>query len=144
MPKLLMLAPCENVLIHRDHDSASLINVITMILLPETSEEALSDAMVPLRWFFFCDWEMLQEDRGVRFEQRLRMTDGEKSYLETNQAFTGLERMLHHRVAAVFHAFPLVPPGTYHFEISIRKVETEDWIVGGSYPIEVGPDQKAV
>jgi hypothetical protein len=138
MPNLTLFAPCDNVLIAKDHESLSLITILTQVMYPQPPEGLPENAIGPMRWFFVTNWISNPEDIGFNFEQRLRMLMGEISYIGADQVFSCPEGKLHNRIITGFNTFPLVPPGTYQFEVAIRPQGTEEWRIAGMYPLLVG------
>ncbi len=138
MPKLLILAPCDNVLINKEFESASLVVILTQIAYPERPDPIPENALAPMRWFIFCQWIMLPEDVGVTFEQRIQMEIGTPLSLDNIMEFTGEAGKVHLRMIASLLGFPILQDGIYDLIVSYRKKGEENWIAASSYPLKVG------
>ena len=147
MPNLLVLAPCDNVLISRQGESASLIVILSEVHYVKPAVEVPVGAIMPMRWFIFCQWELLPEEAGQIFEQKIDMLDGRgQPLISAEQILTTPDRgaagitKLHHRVIAGLPGFPMVDPGIYRIAVSLRKKGDNDpsWRLINSYPLLVG------
>jgi hypothetical protein len=138
MPKLLLLAPCDNILINKGAESASLIVIFTQVTFPTPPPDLAPGMHVPMRWFLFCQWEMLAEDTGITFDQKIAMNNGQGVPVMTiEQSFAGEEGKMHSRVIAGAGGFPVVDAGTYRITASLRKNGETEWVEQGSYPLVV-------
>lgn len=139
MPRLLILAPCDNVLINRQAESASLIVLFTEIKVVAPPADTPEGSAAPLRWFIFSQWEMLSEDVGETFEQDTRLVNEQgKELLAVQQEFTGEPGKFHHRMVAMLPGFPVTGgAGRYRITLNLRKKGSETWEEKGSYPLSV-------
>lgn len=72
MPKLLLFAPCERVIID-DQGSATLVIILHKIAVFNPKiEELPKDAVAPKEWVVFTLWEPMAEDIGKEFVQVLQ------------------------------------------------------------------------
>lgn len=139
MPKLLMFAPCDNVLISGENQSASLIIVLTQIVYQGTIPDPFPpNAMSPMRWSTFSQWEFETEDSGINFQQKITLVDdaGQEAY--SNQVnFTGIPSKSIHRVVTTNFGFPLLAPGVYRLKLSYQRAAQGDWQEVADYPLEI-------
>src|SRR3990172_9026384 len=74
MPRLLVFAPCEKVIISRDENNPTLIAILSQVggsLGDTIPPGAAPDAhpAVPFQWSIFTLWHLEPSDTGRRFEQ---------------------------------------------------------------------------
>ena len=139
MPKLLIFAPCQTVLLTTDGNS-SLINILHRLTLKgELPAEIPADAIAPLKWCVFAQWEIMPEETGATFEQRIQFTGENANQLfEGVSEFTTLPEKPIHRVTANFEYMRLGPAGKYRLKLSWRRKGTEDWIgIEQDFPMEI-------
>ena len=91
-----------------------------------------------MRWFFFCQWEILPEDSGLTYEQRIQLQDESgHSHVDTSTQMLCDAEKIHHRVIAGFGTIPLMPEGAYKFVVDLRLTDSEEWVNAGSYPMKI-------
>jgi hypothetical protein len=135
MPKLLILAPCDNVLISGNVDTVSLIVVMTTVMFPKPPENVPLGAVAPMRWFVFTNWAISKEDDGKSFDQRIRMVQNEQTYFDSVQQFELASDKIHHRMIAALYVFPLVAEGLCEIKLDLRMRDAETWEEIASYPL---------
>ena len=125
MPKLLVFAACERVIIDQDNN-VSLMNLVTEMTteVPEQSErEADKLAVAALRWAIFALWAKDPQDEGKTFEQRVILLDpsGAPSGIEgaTPFAFPEGKRFMRNTVNVL--GFPFKSAGTYRVQLWMRQ-----------------------
>ena len=136
MPKLLIFAPCDNVLINKDAESASLIVILSGVKFAAPPAPLPEKTMVPMRWFIFCQWLIAPEEIGVVFEQRVRFGEGLQFFDQTTE-FRSDPGKYHQRVAVGIFGFPLVNKGVHNVYVDLRIKGNADWEQIQSYPLEV-------
>lgn len=140
MPRLVMFAPCDNVLVSGDHQSVSLVIVLSHLIYPGIPPGVSINPGDPvaMRWFLFSQYEQSPEDGGIAYEQRtvLRSADGSE-YAEGTVAFTPESGKLFHRIILTHNAMPFLMPGIHRFMVSIRRAGEQDWTEVSDYPIQV-------
>ncbi len=139
MPRLLLFTPCENVLIS-ENSNVSLINVMNEVTL--TPSERLPDplpegAATPMRWFLLSQWEILPEDIGRTFEQRITLSNDQRTPLEGITQFTPEQNKILHRLIARLDHFPLIPSGNYRLKLFLRLAGEQTWQEVSSHPFNV-------
>jgi hypothetical protein len=137
MPRLLLFAPCQRVLIGQDN-LISLIEIMNEITLSGEIPDPLPErAATQMKWSIFAQWEASNEDIGQRFEQRIQMVRDDVVAFESMADFTIEAGKPVHRMVANLTFFPLVPGGAYRMLLSIRRSGTEEWEQAGDYPFNV-------
>jgi hypothetical protein len=140
MPKLLLFAPCEKVLVDEMSHTTSLIAVLQEIhykVPPGTQIQ--SGALLPMNWSIVSIWqEEDPADAEVEFEQRvlLENTAG-KAFME-NVVRWKFERPSRRIVGSV----PGIPIGSRKLtlKLSYRVALARDWHEVASFPLELMQD----
>lgn len=73
MPKLILLAACEKVVIDQNDNTTSLISLLEAIQVsvPESERDKLpEDAGVPVNWSLLALWQVEAGDKNKQFESR--------------------------------------------------------------------------
>jgi hypothetical protein len=70
MPKLIILAACERVLIDRVSALPSLINIFQRMNIQLQDAPLPENAVSPARWAIFALWRHSPEERNIEFTQR--------------------------------------------------------------------------
>jgi hypothetical protein len=73
MPKLLILAACERVLIDRAGNLPSLINIFQRMNIRLQDAPLPENAVSPARWAVFTLWQMTPEEKGIEYTQRMEI-----------------------------------------------------------------------
>jgi hypothetical protein len=73
MPKLVILAACERVIIDRVASLPSLINVFQRMNIRLQDAPLPDNAMSPMRWSIFTLWQHTPEERGIQYTQKLEI-----------------------------------------------------------------------
>lgn len=138
MPKLILFAPCQKVIVSAQDNTASLISIIETftIAIPEGADIP-TDAVMPMNWSIFSMWELSEGEEGKSFEQRVDflLPDG-RNPLEN--ATTTIDFQPHsNRVRNVFEVkgFPIPPQGHSLLNLSVREMGQESWQEVASFPI---------
>jgi hypothetical protein len=140
MPRLLLFAPCDNVLLSGPSDSVSLIVVINQITFPSELPKPLPEKPhITLRWFVFSQWEFETSEAGFEFEQKIELIGEDKNVplLENVAAFKAQEGKPVHRMISQLFAFPIAAAGWYRLHMAIRAKGGENWRQVGDYPIQL-------
>src|SRR2546422_22709 len=90
MPRLLLFAPCERVIIGQGDNSVSLIVVIQEMRFQKFAQEQeiKEDQAVPARFTIFSQWYVSSGDEEKTFEQRITLGfAGEKALIEATAEF---------------------------------------------------------
>jgi hypothetical protein len=101
MPKLLIFAPGEKVIIDKTDNTVSIIGILGGFNVTTLGEENVvpEGAALPLRWSVLALWGMGTNDVGKVFEQRLQLlTPGGEIALDMIAAFKGVPAIVNHRI----------------------------------------------
>lgn len=138
MPRLLLFVPCEKPMVGADN-SLSLINVLQSITLTPVKGDDAKDANVAgvTTWHVVTVWQREHgEAEGVRFQQRVTMTDPNGTLLlQTINEFEMTK--LYHRNLGRIEGFPVLPGGEYLLAVSVRNTKDTEWTEKGIYPLRV-------
>jgi hypothetical protein len=70
MPKLMMLAACERVIVDRVTSLPSLINIFQRMDIQRQDAPLPENAVAPTRWAIFTLWQHSPEEKGIEYTQR--------------------------------------------------------------------------
>jgi hypothetical protein len=146
MPKLLLFAPCEKVIIDRESGTASLITILQDVTISIPSDAQLPEkAAVPLRWYVFTVWHKQPGEEGKRFAQEieLRGPDGSSTVSATSQF--EMADQSYHRVTSFFPSFPIWQSGWHALKLYLREdKEGEEKREVASFPLNIIRSLEAV
>lgn len=141
MPKLLVFAPCEKVIISQDENNPTLIAILSSLTLEgdgsaiaaaleaTTSE---TPALVPIRWAVFTLWAKEPTDGIREFTQTIDIESPAQNVILTNRStFAFKEGIDTHRLSLNLPGFPIRQRGIYILRLSI------DGAAIAEYPIEL-------
>ncbi len=140
MPKLLVFAPCEKVIISQDENNPTLIAILTAFTL-QTDAESLKKAigestsadagiaMVPLRWSVFCLWQREPSDGEQEFTQTIDIEapGGDRVIISHRNTFSFTPAANTHRINLNFPGFPVGEPGVYTIRLSLDSKPIADY-----------------
>ena len=140
MPKLLLFAPCEKVLIDESTKSISLIAVLQEIHYKVPPGATLpTNASIPLQWSIVTLWQEEPPDAEVEFEQRVALTTHSNQMLFENVSRWRFEKP-NQRMIANVSGFPASGGRRLSINLSYRVASARDWIDVASFPLEVMQD----
>lgn len=140
MPKLLVFAPCEKVIISQDENNPTLIAILSSLKLsiPPDELRKLTESdpkevpAVPLRWSVFTLWQREDGDDGISFRQTIDFVapDGRVLFNSAGSVAFSEKARTHRTVVSVLN-FPLTAAGDYSIRLSLNdKLVSE-------YPLEL-------
>lgn len=138
MPKLLLFAPCEKVLVDQATNSVTLIALLQELhyKLPPGMPTPQNFAL-PLSWSALSLWQEESSDGGIQFEQRFVLENAAGLTLIENVAQWQFTRA-NHRIIANVMGLPVSRRLSLH--LFYRIVGALDWIRVATYPIEMVQD----
>ncbi len=139
MPRLLLFAPCDNVLLSGETQSASLIIVLSQIVFQAALPDPLPpNAAAPMRWCTFSQWEMGESEVGIEHAQKVSLIgpDGSEKIANT-VTFIGEQDKPVHRVVVTNFGFPIVAAGIYRLKLSYQRTGEESWVDAADYPLQI-------
>jgi hypothetical protein len=152
MPKLLVFAPCEKVIISQEGNNPTLVNLINMVGgdVEVAGNAPIGSVVVPYSWVVFSMWLMLPEDAGKTFQQQFRLVapSGTPALVGTATLEFVAGPGSTHRVLANIGGMPAAEKGTWQIEMRCRESADPSWseFPAASYPlnlnfnVKVGPD----
>jgi hypothetical protein len=134
MPKLLLFAPCEKVILSEDEHHASLIAILQGFALPPLPTDlAGKKPMLPIPWCVFTLWE--NDHSGNTYRQRWELlSPANVKMLENEMDFTFGSSKLFHRLKTQVIGFPLTEIGTCTLRL-LLKTNGDDFAEVATYPI---------
>lgn len=138
MPKLLLLVPCETVVVGQN-DVASLINLLSELQIGNLPEIVPPDAAIPYKWTIFTEWFFTEEEGRLNWAQRLRLLTphGEATMLQHVAELPPSLGKPRHRIIAQLNFFPILPEAEYQIEVSLKEIEAREWGVVNTYPLRI-------
>lgn len=147
MPKLLLFAPCEKVIVNSQDNTTSLITLLETIGL-SLSEKELSavpdDTSLPITWHMLALWQGEQEDYGKKFIQKfhLELPTGEPTKVSGIMPMSFSLELPNFRSIANLLGFPLAPllhTKAIDAKVSLREEAQpeSEWVERGSFRIHV-------
>jgi hypothetical protein len=138
MPKLLLFAPCEKVLVDEGTHTLSLIVVLQEVhykLPPNTPIQ--EGGFLPIHWSAVSLWQEESADAGCEFEQRLTIENPAGVPLLTNDMKWKFSRPNHRIVANIIG----MPIGFRKLLLRLQyRVPPSNWLPGATFPIELLQD----
>jgi hypothetical protein len=144
--RLLVLVPCERVIIGQDDNNPTLIALLQeigveyqLVEKPETGTlAALPSIVVPLRWNIFTLWRADEGDSGKTFVQVIRVTNSAGMRL-IDQAGEFTMEKLNQRITAQVPGIPIRGgSGTWNIEVFVHeKNQPLPSLPSGSFPIDI-------
>lgn len=110
MPKLLMFAPCEKVIVDKQSNNVSLIAVLQDLQLRLPDVPIPAKVTVPIRWHIFSMWLREPGDENRRYEQSCELVAPVGAVLARTRSLFSLEKPTH-RVIVSMQGFPLAQSG---------------------------------
>lgn len=143
MPKLLVLAACEKLIID-NHNVVSLISLLqeVNVNVPPEVDIPADQKLVPMNWTILSIWQRLPHEEEKSFEQRTAMlsSSGEEIFAKENEVNFRPEPPAtriptQHRTVGMAQAMPLAE-GDYLVKVWLREKGSTDWgAERGAYPI---------
>lgn len=138
MPKILLFAACEKIIIDGKSSTPSLISIFENLEIGLAGDmEIPADTTIPTQWDVLSMWLRTPDDMEQQFEQRIHLVlpDG-KEAAEAIMPFAMLNSR-QNNVANVT-GFPVGQKGICSLVLSFRKAGTDDsWEKVAEYPINV-------
>lgn len=130
MPRLIVLAPCENVIVSQDN-KLSLISLLETINVGIPANQPIPpNSSIPMPWFAVTVWEREASDGNTEFESFVQA-----GHLQSTTANFRMTTPMH-RIIGQILGFPLVF-GEVRLKAFIRAVGTQQWNEKGTYPLIV-------
>jgi len=138
MPKLLIFAACEKVLVDQATKSVSLIALLQEVHYKVPPGVSVAQGFsLPMQWAALSLWQEEASDGGIDFEQKIVLEDATGVTLFENVTtwrFTGTN----HRIIANVMGLPV--SRRLGLNLFYRVAGVLDWILAASYPIELKQD----
>ncbi len=141
MPKLLVFAPCEKVIISQDENTPTLIAILSDISGVYKADQKLeAGTLAPLRWSVFTMWSQEPTDDGKVFQLNIRLVSpspANKVILHVVSDFTMTAPA--HRQTGQLHAIPVGQNGRWSIDLYLREKGAPDWPATplASYPLTI-------
>jgi hypothetical protein len=140
MPRQILFAVAENIIVSAEDHAASLINLITGLTiqvagpLPEPLPEPIT---IPVKMTVCVVWLREPEDEDKLFEQRVEIVLPEGQALGESLVRFGIPDRSHVNTVK-FLSFPVSTPGVYQVRLSLRETNGGDnWRFIADYPMQI-------
>ncbi len=137
MPKLLLFAPCEKVIVDQNN-VLSIVSVLqeVTVTLP-TSASPPSDANAPMQWAILAFFQKEPGDDGKTFEQRSALVAHNGSVLLETPVAAFEFKLPHHRVVHQIAGMPIGNAGKHAVKTWLREKGAAQWKEIGEFPLEI-------
>jgi hypothetical protein len=140
MPRLLLFAPCERVILGQGDNSASLIVVIQQMQFQgsiKEGEDIPKDIGAFARFAIFSQWYKTEKDNEKTFEQRVTLSfEVGVPSLDVVAEIQMTQRL--HRMITNIPVLPLLKKGEHNLRIFLREKGEKSWGQAlADYPIEI-------
>jgi hypothetical protein len=143
MPKLLVFAPCERVIV-ADNNTSTLISLLETVTVKMPSErerendEADSPIGIAYRWQIYSLWHSEDGDAGKTFQVRLVQHDPTGALLADMTFEFEFSSNRNVRNVGSAEVFPVTLSGEYWLKLSLREKDTDNpWQEVSQYPVRV-------
>jgi hypothetical protein len=146
MPKLLLFAPCEKIIIERESNTASLITILQDVTVSIPPDAQLPEkAAVPLRWYVFTVWHKQPDEEGKRFAQEIDLCGPDGNIIVSATSQFEMTDQSYHRVPTFFPSFPIWQFGWHTLKLYLREdKEGEEKREVASFPLNIIRSLEAV
>jgi hypothetical protein len=145
MPRLMVFAACEKVIVGREDNSGSRISILQGFNVPADAPVGDKDvsAMMPLNWYVFVLWEAPNHTPGQHVQRiQLFSPDGTQLFsAEVPIVDEGDVTKRFHRAALRRSGFVYRGTGDYMLRLSVRDTKSGQGFVevpDSAFPIPVG------
>lgn len=130
MPKLLIFAPCEKIIID-DQGNATLIVIMQNVSVSVSEGSELPrDAVTPKEWAVFTLWQPMPEDAGQKFVQVLQALMPDRSEFKRGELSFEMQENKTQQNRINIVGFPIGQPG----QITVNMwLEVDSEQVGETY-----------
>jgi hypothetical protein len=142
MPKLLIFAPCEKIIVALDN-TLSMITILENLEVHVPSDKPVPpNSIFPMKWAIFTLWQRQEGEEDKEFEEKCDLLSEEGKNLTTASVKFKLPKQKA-RVLMNMRGFPL-NPGQCKIKMYIRESDTtsEEWIEIAEYPLRILIQQK--
>lgn len=119
VPKLLIFAPCEKVIIDQNNN-VTLIAVMEAFQVRLPQQEIPENAAAPVRWNTLTLWKKEPGDEDTRYEEFVELIGPDGTLLMKAHAIFAITGPAHRHIAE-FYGFPIVRTGgQYSLKLFLR------------------------
>ena len=138
MPKLLIFAPCDRVIVSAQDNTTSIISLIEAFNIEIPEDAALPEGIsIPIKWHVLSIWEKMDGEENKKFEQLINIVMPKNGGIISTPAETidfepNPKRF---RMVTMVAGFPVSPAGELLLKVSVREVGQDAWQEAGEYAI---------
>jgi hypothetical protein len=138
MPKLIVFAPCQKIIVDREDSLVSAISLINGMIVEVPADSPLPDNVETFSpWAVLATWLKEPGDEGKRFEQRLQILS--PSGIERGGGTLEFEMTARtHNNTMKGQTLPVSEPGELTLRLSLREANSStDWAIKAEFPLEI-------
>ena len=138
MPKLIIFAACEKVIVDSTDNTISLMTLLGDIqvwVIPGTPVPKGTEA--PMHWAAFALWQRDSDDEGKTYQSRCALISASGDLLVESVAPAFEMTRVGHNNTHKFSSFPVWESGKCWLKLWLREAEGTQWAEVASYPIGV-------
>jgi len=140
MPRLLIFAPCERVIIGQGDNVVSLIGILQSVHIqpsgPNEAAEIPASAAIPMQWSVFTMWQKEAVDNGEIYTQRVVLVSPtDRPLIESVTRFV-MEKDSH-RIANIIRRLPIGEVGIHTLKLLLRRGDSGNWDEISSFPLSI-------
>lgn len=143
MPRLLLFAPCEDVIISKEGRMSlmTIVEVFNVSMSTGEYDNLPDDAFAPISWHVVANWsrEDNDDEEPAQWQQRIQVFTPEGRVSTNSVTNFDLVSNPGMRTVLKVNGFPIKPLGRYKITLSLRKAGDNDaaWQEIASYPVKV-------
>jgi hypothetical protein len=139
MIKLVLLAPCEKLIVGQDNNS-SLITVLEYVQVNgQIGEDLPPNAALPYKWTAIALWHRTETlDEPIRFDSKFEVQSPSGNVFLTGAAtFVVDNTHVNFRNTVEFPVIPIAENGTHWLKLSFKRSDDAEYTLAGEYPIDI-------
>jgi hypothetical protein len=136
MPKAMIFAPCEKIILAKDN-SVSMISLFEEITITVPADKPIPpNAIFPMKWSIMTLWRREENEEDIEFEEKCELvTEEGKNAIEASVKFK--MPTLFNRVIMEIHGFPL-HEGQCRLSMSLRETNPpSNWREIAEFPLKI-------
>jgi len=141
MPKLLLFAPCEKVIVDRETNNTSLISLLESLNIQvkrSETDKIPPDAQIPLPWHILTLWQSEPGDESKTWEQRVLVDLPQALDVTLKIAFEPGKPNYRNILSIVgFPIRSILNLDRCMIKLFIREEEGRSWELKAEYPIAI-------
>jgi len=140
LPRLLIFAPCNKVLIDQDNN-ISLISIFQDVRIPKP-ENIPHDAQAVIQWDVLTVWGQVPEDDGRTYEQDVMVFGPDGSMTAHTKLQFSMAARTYRNISKIY-GFPVSREGEYSLTLKLKDMQDDEhFIFEATFPMFVTHETK--